>query len=414
MKCMTQSQIYFQVFSLLVAMAGCTNANRQVPKEGGSASGSVAALEDSSENSVHSAADSSESTSDILVGEVDSMTGNAATFGISTNQGLLLAIEEINAAGGLKGRKLKLMTLDAQGKAEESAQAISKFIGQDQVVAVFSGEASSHVLAMAPIAQKNAIPLVVASATNAKITEAGNFVFRTCFTDAFQGQALAKFAVEDLKLRKVALLKDIKSDHSTGLAEVFVKQFTAAGGQIKVEQSYSGGDIDFRSQLTAIRSKDVDAIVVPGYYTDISLIGRQARELGIKIPLLGGDGWDSPKLKEISGNSLNGSYFSTFYSPENPSPVIQGFRARYQQKYGFVPDGVAAMGYESAQVLFQALQKAKSLTRADVRNALENLGSVETLTGTFSFGADRNSRKSAVILKIDSTGIGHFFKTMNP
>ncbi len=349
---------------------------------------------------------------DWVVGEVDSMTGTEATFGISTHQGLQLGFSEINNAGGIQGQKLKLVAIDLQGQAQEGGRGIVKLV-REKAIAIFTGAASSHVLAMAPIAQKNKTLFIATSATNVKITQEGDFIFRTCFIDPFQGEVMAKFALNQLKINRIGILKDIKSDHSTELTKVFMKIFKDGGGDVVLEQSYSGGDIDFRSQLTALRSKDLQAIFIPGYYTDVSLIARQTRELGMKTVLLGADGWDSPKLKEIGGKALSGSYFSTFYSPEDPSPKVKTFVSNFLNTFGVSPDGVAAMAYEATQVFAYGLRKSKEAGVFDLRKAL-GLAKIEVMTGEIQFDADRNVVRPAVIMKIDEKGEGHFWKTVQP
>lgn len=350
----------------------------------------------------------------ILIGEVDSMTGPEATFGIDTYRGILLAIEQANANGGVKGRKLRLISNDVQGKPDEGARAIAKLITQDKVVAVLTGATSSNAMAMAPLAQHHQIPLIASAATTPKLTTLGDYIFRVCFIDPFQGNAMAKFAFDTLNFRKVAILRDVRSDYSIGLADVFISIFKEKGGELLVDQSYSGGDMDFRSQLTTIRGKKPDAIFIPGYYTDVSLIARQARELGMTMPLLGGDGWDSPKLKEIGGEALAGSYFLNFYTADDPSLLVKNFLTSFQTKYNVIPDGSAAMGYEAAKFLIQALHRAKSLSPSDIREALSTTKNLETLNGKMSVDAQRNAIKSAVVLKIEKTGGPHYWSTVNP
>ncbi|MEK7692285.1 MAG: ABC transporter substrate-binding protein, partial [Bdellovibrionota bacterium] len=204
-------------------------------------------------------------TSVIRVGEVGSMTGNDATFGTSTHKGIELAFSEANKAGGILGKQLKLISLDDQGKPEEAATAVTKLITQDKVVAILGEVASSRSLAMAPIAQQNKIPMLSPSSTNPKVTEQGDYIFRVCFIDPFQGQVMAQFALDTLKVKKAAILRDVKNDYSIGLADYFVETFKKAGGEIVVDSSYSSGDIDFKSQLTAIKAKNPEAIFVPGY-----------------------------------------------------------------------------------------------------------------------------------------------------
>lgn len=338
----------------------------------------------------------------IKIGEVGSMTGAEATFGISTHNGIQLAVDEINNAGGIKGKKIKIISLDDQGKPEEAATAITKLITQDKVKAVIGEVASSRSIAMAPIAQQYKIPMISPSSTNPKVTEIGDYIFRVCFIDPFQGLVMARFATEILKFKNIAILRDVKNDYSVGLSDVFSESFKKMGGTIVEDKSYSAGDIDFKSQLTAIKSKKPDAIYVPGYYTEVGLIARQARELGIKAPLMGGDGWDSPKLKEIGGASVDGSYFSNHYSTEEKSERVQNFIANYKKVYNEVPDGLAAMGYDAAHVLASAMTRVKDESSAELRSAIAQTKDFNGVTGVITLDEKRNATKSAVVLKVES------------
>jgi branched-chain amino acid transport system substrate-binding protein len=344
------------------------------------------------------------SSTEIVVGEVGSMTGSEATFGTSTHNGIALAFEQINAAGGVKGKKFKLITLDDQGKPDEAATAVTKLITQDKIAALLGEVASSRSLAMAPIAQSHGVPMITPSSTNPKVTEQGDYIFRVCFIDPFQGTVMAKFAKETLKIKNVAILRDVKNDYSVGLADFFTQTFTKNGGTIVVDQSYSAGDMDFKSQLTAIRAKKPDAIYVPGYYTEVGLIARQAKELGLDVPLMGGDGWDSPKLTEIGGKSIEGSYFSNHYSPEDQSPVVQKFIAEFKAKYGIVPDGLAAMGYDAAKVLADAMTRAPDLASTSVKAAIAATKEYPGVTGVITLNEHRDPVKSAVVLKVAAGG----------
>lgn len=336
----------------------------------------------------------------IKIGEVGSMTGNQATFGTSTHEGITLAIDEINAAGGVKGKKLELVSLDDQGKPEEAATAVTKLITQDKVTAILGEVASSISLAMAPIAQGNKVPMITPSSTNPKVTEQGDYIFRVCFIDPFQGTVMARFATETLKVKKVAVLRDVKSDYSMGLANFFIETFKKSGGEILMDQSYSQGDIDFKSQLTAIKAKAPEAIFVPGYYTEVGLIARQARELGIKAPMMGGDGWDSPKLMEIGGQALEGSYFSNHYSSEDQSPVVQGFITKFKARFNRIPDGLAAAGYDATKILADSMSRAASLDGQALRDAIAATKGHVGVTGNITIDSNRNAVKSAVVLKI--------------
>ena len=260
---------------------------------------------------------------EILVGEYSSLTGGTATFGQSTHNGILLAFTEVNGAGGVLGKKLKVLTEDDQSKPEEAATAATKLISQNRVVALIGEVASSRSLAAAPIAQSNKVPMISPSSTNPRVTQVGDYIFRVCFIDPFQGSVMAKFVANTLKLKRVAILYDVRNDYSVGLRNFFTEKFKGLGGQIIGEQSYSEGDSDFRAQLTQLKSLKPEAIYVPGYYTEAGTVARQARELGLTVPLLGGDGWDSPKLFEIGGEAIKGSYISNHYSVDDPSPTIQ-------------------------------------------------------------------------------------------
>ncbi|MCM2278298.1 MAG: ABC transporter substrate-binding protein [Oligoflexia bacterium] len=349
----------------------------------------------------------------IRIGEVGSMTGSEATFGTSTHKGIELAVKQVNAAGGVRGKKIELISLDDQGKPDEAATAATKLITQNGVSAILGEVASSRSMAMAPIAQNHKVIMVSPSSTNPKVTELGDYVFRVCFIDPFQGTVMAKYALDNLKIKKVAILRDVKNDYSVGLANFFAETFKKGGGEIVIDQSYSAGDIDFKSQLTAIRAKAPEGIFVPGYYTEVGLIARQARELGVKVPLMGGDGWDSPKLKEIGGEAMNNSYFSNHYSSEDKSPVVQEFITQFKAAYNEVPDGLSAAGYDAAKILFDAMGRAKSLASNDIREALAATKDYPGVTGKIMIDEKRNAVKSAVVLKVEN-GEFRYQTTVNP
>jgi branched-chain amino acid transport system substrate-binding protein len=280
-------------------------------------------------------------------------------------------------------------------------------------MAILGEVASSRSLAMAPIAQANGVIMMTPSSTNPRVTEAGDHIFRVCFIDPFQGTVMARFASDTLKVKRVAILRDVKNDYSMGLANFFKETYTKSGGEIVIDQSYSAGDMDFKAQLTAIRTKNPEAIFVPGYYTEVGLIARQARELGIKAPLMGGDGWDSPKLKEIGGKAIEGSYFSNHYSEEDQSPRVKDFIAQYKAKFNVVPDGLAAMGYDAVLVLTDAMTKAPTLTTKDIRDTLAKTQNFAGVTGVLSLNEKRDAVKSAVVLKVEN-GSFKYQTTVNP
>lgn len=350
---------------------------------------------------------------EIRVGEFGSLTGAQATFGISTHEGIQLAVDEINAAGGVNGKTLKVITVDDQGKPDEASTAVIKLITRDKVQVVLGEVASSLSLAAAPRCQENKVPMISPSSTNPKVTQMGDYIFRVCFIDPFQGQVMADFAMKNLKARTAAILRDQKSDYSMGLADFFVKRFKEKGGTIVSDESFVAGDADFKSQLTVIRGKKPDVVFVPGYYGEAGLIAKQARELGVKVPLLGGDGWESEKLYEIGGKALDGCYFSTHSSSESTDPKVKDFVKKYQAKYGHTPDALATLGYDAAGVLAAALKKAKSASGADLRDAIASTQKYPGVTGVISLDADRNAVKSAVVLKV-SGGKAVYVTTVNP
>lgn len=352
-------------------------------------------------------------SNEILIGHFASMTGSEATFGQSTDEGILLAIDEINAAGGIKGKKLKLKTLDDQGKAEEAASVVTRLIEQDKIVALLGEVASSRSLAAAPIAQAKKIPMITPSSTNPKVTEVGDFIFRTCFIDPFQGTVMAKFSTENLKAKKVAILRDVKSDYSVGLADFFTQKLKELGGEIVADLSYQSGDVDFKAQLTQIKSKKPEAIFIPGYYTEVGLIARQARDLGITAPLMGGDGWDSPKLSEIGGKSVNGGYFSNHYSNESTDPIAVDFMSKFKAKFNKMPDGLSAAGYDAMKVLAVAMTQAADLSPSAIRDAIAAIKDHKGVTGNITINEKRNATKSAVVVKVDGN-VNKYVSTVSP
>ena len=342
------------------------------------------------------AADSKE----ILVGEYGSMTGGEATFGISTHEGIMLAVKEQNADGGIQGKSIKVLSVDDQGKSDDAATAVTKLITQDHVTSILGEVASSRSLAAAPIAQQYKIPMISPSSTNPKVTEVGDYIFRVCFIDPFQGTVMAKFAANNLKLKRVAILRDVKSDYSVGLSNFFKETFTKLGGEVVSEETYVTNDFDFKAQLTSIKAIKPDGIFIPGYYTEVGLIARQARGLGIKVPLLGGDGWDSSKLFEIGKDSVLGAYFSNHYSTDTQDPRARNFIAAFKKEFNSVPDGLAAMGYDAAKVLFDAMKRSKSLDPTDIRNAIASTKDYPAVTGMITINDQRNATKSAVVVKV--------------
>jgi len=355
-----------------------------------------------------------QAASPIKIGEYGSLTGKEASFGQSSHKGIVLAFEELNAAGGALGSPLQLVTEDNQTKPGESATVAKKLITRDKVVALLGEVASGRSLEAAPVAQKARVPMVAPAATNPKVTQTGNYVFRVCFIDPFQGTVMAKFAKEDLKATRVAVLSSVSNAYSVGLAKFFRETFTAGGGEIVAEKNFSEGDKDFRAQLTAVKASGAEAVFVPSYYTEAALIVRQARELGINVPFFGGDGWEAPQLLQIGGDALEGCYYSTHFSPENQDPTVQQFVAKFKERWnGETPDAFAALGYDAAYVLVDAIKRAGSTEGPKLRAALAETKDFAGVTGVTTIDKNRDASKPAAILAIKG-GKLTFLKTVAP
>lgn len=375
------------------------------------------------------------SKDELVIGEYGSLTGSDATFGQSTRMGVELALDELTktAQGKIGGLPVRAVIEDDQGKSEEAATVVQKLLNQDRVIAVIGEVASSRSLAAAPICQAAGVPMISPSSTNPRVTEVGDFIFRMCFIDPFQGTVMARFASQNLGLKKVAILEDVKSDYSVGLAKFFTDAFKGMGGTIAAEQAYTAGDQDFSAQLTAIKAKHPDAIFIPGYYTEVGLIARKARELGLTCPLLGGDGWESEQLLQIGGEAMNGAYYSNHFAVDNPDPRLQAFLKRFRAKYGKDPDAIGGLAYDAANVLFGCLQKfsqtdpkgfqalgssqagsaERKAAEATLRDLIAATATYPGVTGTITLDKDRNASKPAVVLEIKG-GKKVYNTTINP
>ncbi|HEX4439433.1 MAG TPA: ABC transporter substrate-binding protein [Thermoanaerobaculia bacterium] len=338
----------------------------------------------------------------IPIGFYGALTGPTATFAQSGKNGVTLAADEINRAGGVLGRPIHVLSEDDRGEASEAASVASKLITRDHVVALIGEQASSRTLAAAPIAQSYGVPMISPTSTNVEVTKKGDFIFRACYIDPYQGQAAARFAREKLGAKTAALLVDVRSDYSVGLADAFRAAFGAAGGEIVDEQKYAEGDSDFSAQLTALRPRSPDVLFVPGYYTDAGLIARQAHALGLKATLLGADGWDSPKLTEIGGEAVEGAYLTNHYSVDDPAPAVRKFVDAYRARFGAAPDSIAASSYDAMRMLADAITRAGSTEGRRVRDALAATKDFAGVTGTITMDADRNPIKPIVILKVEN------------
>ncbi|HVQ36929.1 MAG TPA: ABC transporter substrate-binding protein [Pyrinomonadaceae bacterium] len=339
--------------------------------------------------------------STIKIGFFGDLSGPTFNFGQSAMNGVLMAADEINQGGGINGRRIDIVIEDDKGSPELAAQLTGKLIDRDKVIAIIGAGASGNSLAAAPKAQSAHIPLIAPSSTNPAVTQAGDYIFRACFIDAFQGEVMAKFAADTLKGRKAAIMLDFNSPYSRGLTEYFESSFAKHGGQIVLKQSYSQGDADFRGQLSAIKSASPDVIYIPGYYGDVAIIAKQARQLGLTVPMLGADGWDAPELWELGGDALNGCYISNHYSADDPSDNIQKFAHDYRQRFGnLTPDAHAALAYDALRFLAEAIRKAGTIEGSKLRDALAETKNFAGVTGIISMDRDRNAVKPAVVLKL--------------
>lgn len=351
----------------------------------------------------------------IKIGEYASITGKEASLGQSSHQGTVLAVETINAAGGVLGKKLQLITEDTQSKPGESGTAVRKLISRDKVVAILGEVASSRSLEGAPICQNAKVPMITPASTNPKVTEVGNYIFRVCFIDPFQGPVMARFAMETLKAKRFGLMVSSSSAYSVGLAKYFKEAVAARGGTIALEQKYQEGDKDFKAQLTAIRAAGVDAIFNPGYYNEGALMVKQARDLGITVPMFGADSWEAEALIELGGKAVEGTYLCSHYSPQDPSSRVQNFVAAYRQRWGegYAPDSNASLGYDSVLVLADAIKRAGSPERAKIRDALAATKDFAAVTGVITINEKRDASKNAVVITVKD-GKFQFVQSMSP
>jgi branched-chain amino acid transport system substrate-binding protein len=350
---------------------------------------------------------------EIKIGAVLPLTGDVATFGESAKNGLELLKEETNKNGGILGKNITFIYEDDENKPASSANAAQKLINNDNVSAIIGSVASKCSLALGPIANAAKIPMITPTSTNPKVTtEGGEYVFRACFIDPFQGTVLAKFATENLKAKKAAVLYDVANDYSKGLAEFFKKGFEELGGEVVSFETYNTGDTDFNAQLTNIKNTNPDVLLLPDYYNTVGLITKQARAIGINATFLGGDGWDSPDLFSVGGDSVNNSYFSNHYSPDDTAKEVVDFRKNYEAKYNKTPDALAALAYDAGKILVEAIAKAGSTDGEKIKDAL-NSTDITVVSGHVKYDKDRNPIKGAVIIKTVD-GKQEFATKVNP
>jgi len=351
----------------------------------------------------------SSNSNEIVLGEYASMTGDTATFGQSSHKGLVLAIEQANKAGGVLGKKIKLITEDDQSNQDQANSAVQKLISRDKVIAIVGEVASSRSLAGGSVCQKSKVPMLSPASTNNTVTEIGDYIFRICFTDDFQGAVCGRFATKK-GWTKIAMLVDVKQDYSKGLAKSFRDSYKT--GSIIIEEGYKSGDRDFKAQLTKLKGLSPDSVFVPGYYGDAILIIRQAREIGLNVPLFGGDGWDSPETLKL-GSIGNGCYYTDHFHREDPRPEVKKFISDFHARYGEDPDAMAVLGYDAGGVMIDAIKGAGKAEPAAIRDALAATKDFPGVTGKITIDEKRNARKPIVILELRD-GATHLAETISP
>lgn len=349
---------------------------------------------------------------EIVIGMVDAFSGYRPQFPLSSRNGIFLKLDEINAKGGVAHKKIVVKVEDDQGNAEQTAVLAQKLIEQDQVVSILGASASSRSLKLAPVAQKLQVPMVSPSSTHPDVTKVGEYVFRACFVDSFQGEVMAKFLFES-GVRKVAILKDTSTPYSLGLAAFFKKHFEPLGGKIVEDAGFKGGEVNFKTVLNKISEAKPEVVYIPTFYTDAVQIVLQAKQLGKKLQFAGGDGWDSSELLKLGREGFEGSFFTSHFSNQNPDENFLIFKKKYQAKYNKDPDAFAALGYDAAGVLLEAIARTQNQTPKEIRDELSKTQNYKGATGKITFEKDRNPIKPAVILQVKDGKIS-FVKTVEP
>ncbi|PWK10266.1 amino acid/amide ABC transporter substrate-binding protein (HAAT family) [Tumebacillus permanentifrigoris] len=342
----------------------------------------------------------------IKVGTNLELTGAVAAFGQSQLNGINLAVEEINKAGGINGKKLEVISADNASKKEESTRTATKLITQDKVDVLLGAAISGDTFAAVEVANNKKVPMLTPSATNDSITfdakksKLNEYVFRACFIDSFQGKVMADFSAKNLKAKNAVVYIDNSSDYSKGLAKSFTSTFTAGGGKVVAEESYQTKDTDFKAVLTRIKTLNPEVIFVPGYYEEVGKIIKQAREMGIKVPMMGGDGWDAPELAQIAGaENLNNTFISNHYSSEDKDPKVVKFIDNFKSKYNSVPDAMAVLGYDGMYMMADAIKRAGSTDKEKIKDALANTKDFEGVTGKIALDKNHDPVKAAVVLE---------------
>jgi len=348
----------------------------------------------------------------IKIGVNYELSGKVASYGQSSVEGIELAIEQINEAGGVKGKKIELVKYDNKSEPSEATTLATRLMTQDKVVAVLGPATSGSFMATIPVANQNKVPVISGSATADIVTvdESGKvqeYAFRICFTDTQQGEGITKFALENLSAKKAVIILDSSSDYATGLADNFTRVFEEGGGTIVAKEAYVAGDTDFNAIITSIKNKEFDVIFIPGYYEEAGLIIKQARAQGIDVPILGADGFDSPVLLELAGaEALNNVYFSNHYSSADESAVVSDFIESFKKKYNKEPDAFNALGYDLARFVADALERVEKIDGESLKKALEETTNFDGVTGNFSVDENHNVVKDIIVIELKD-GVQH-------
>ena len=357
-------------------------------------------------------------SNEIVIGAHFELTGNVANYGKSTYNGVQMAIDEINAKGGVLGKKIKLVQGDNKSEPAEAGNIATKLITKDKAVVLIGPATSGCVAASSPIATSHKVPIMAPVATAPMITvekdgKVKPFIFRACFIDPFQGKVMATFADKTLHLKNIAIFFDSSSDYSKGLSDVFAQTMEKTGGKIVAKEAFLAKDVDFKSALTKIKATNPEALFVPAYYEEVSKIIKQAREVGLTCPILGSDGWDSPKLAEIAGKeALNNTYFCNAYSAQDKDPNVQNFIKAYKAKFNSEPDNFSIHGYDGALVVVEAIKRAGSTDGTKIAEEISKMKDFQVATGKFTVDKDHNPVSGGIIIELKN-GVQTFKEKIN-
>ncbi len=354
---------------------------------------------------------------EIKIGLITPLSGDVKTFGESVKNAFEIAVEEANAKGGVAGKKIATVVVDDKNDPTEASNAANLLVNQHGVKAIVGSVTSKTTIPVSDVAQSAKIPTITGTATNPKVTVADGkrkeYMFRSCYTDSFQGTVMAKFARETLDAGSAAILYDASNDYSKGIAEVFRDAFARLGGNVAEYESYGKDDVDFSALLTKVKASKPDVLFLPDYYNKVGLIAKQVKEKGLQVTLIGPDGWDSPELVKVAGDAIEGGYFSNHYSPEDTRPEVVNWVNKYKEKFRQTPDALASLAYDATNMLLESVRKANSGDPGKIRDALASLTGFEGVTGKFTMDQNGDPVKSAVIIRIQD-GKQKFLKVVNP